>query len=55
MGSEGLLVSWPRVVHYFQALAKASDRVEPTSMRPSTLGNDMALAIISSPSQHAKL
>ncbi len=55
VGSDRYLAPWPEVVRYFQALAAASDRVALASMGRSTLGNDMPLAIITSPANHAKL
>lgn len=55
VGSDRFLAPWPRVVSYFQTVAAASDRVKLTSMGTSTLGNDMPLAIITSPGNHANL
>jgi hypothetical protein len=55
VGSDRYLAPWPEVVRYFQALAAASDRVALASMGRSTLGNDMPLAIITSPTNHAQL
>ena len=55
VGSDRYLAPWPEVVRYFQALAAAADRVALTSMGKSTLGNDMPLAIITSPANHANL
>ncbi len=55
VGADRYLAPWPEVVRYFQALAAASDRVALDSMGTTTLGNDMPLAIITSPANHARL
>lgn len=55
VGADRYLAPWPEVVRYLQALAAASDRVALDSMGSSTLGNDMPLAIITSPANHARL
>lgn len=55
VGADRYLAPWPEVVRYLQALAAASDRVALDSMGISTLGNDMPLAIITSPANHAGL
>ena len=55
VGADRYLAPWPEVVPYFRALAAASDRVALDSMGSSTLGNDLPLAIITSPANHARL
>ncbi len=55
VGADRYLAPWPEVVRYLQALAAASDRVALDSMGSSTLGNDLPLAIITSPANHARL
>ena len=55
MGADTQLASWPRIVEYFEAVARASDRVELVDAGPTTDGNRLVGAIVSSPANVARL
>ena len=42
-------LAWEKVVSYFEALPKSSDRIKVERIGPSTEGRPMIMAIISSP------
>jgi len=48
-GDDRKLVEWPVLVRYFQALAKASDRVDFRELGKTTLGAPFVALVISSP------
>jgi Zinc carboxypeptidase len=54
-GDDRELASWERIVDYFKALARASDRVILRDLGQTTLGRPFLLAIISSPANLARL
>lgn len=49
MGTEGKLAAYPDVLEYFQLIAEASDRVEYETIGETTMGNEYATVLISSP------
>jgi len=49
VGADRTLADYRQIVSYFKALAAASDRVEIQSLGKTTLGEDMIMAVISSP------
>lgn len=49
MGAEGKLVAYPDVLKYLQRIADESDRVDYEHIGPTTMGNDYATVLISSP------
>ncbi len=55
VGADRYLAPWPKVLGYLHTLAGASDRVSMESAGTSTLGNDMAVMIITSPANQARL
>jgi hypothetical protein len=54
-GDDRKLASWSQVVTYFEALAKASDRVKFETLGQSTLGKPFVMATISAPENLARL
>jgi len=49
IGEDRKLVDYPRIVEYFELLARESDRVRVVDIGQTTLGNRMIAAVISSP------
>lgn len=49
MGTEGRLAAYPDVLHYFRLIADASDRVDYETIGETTMGNEYATVLISSP------
>ncbi len=49
VGADRTLADWRQIVSYFRALDAASDRVTVETLGKSTLGEEMILAVISSP------
>ncbi len=54
-GDDRKLVEWPVLVRYYQALAKASDRVRYRELGKTTLGAPLAALVISSPQNLRRL
>ncbi len=54
-GEDRKLASWSQVIHYFEELDKASDRVKFETLGQSTMGKPFGLATISSPENLARL
>jgi hypothetical protein len=54
IGADGELARYPKVLEYFQLLAKNTDRVKFEVIGKTTMGNDYALVRISSPQNLAK-
>jgi hypothetical protein len=54
-GDDRKLVEWPVLVRYYQALAKASDRVRYRELGKTTLGAPFAALVISSPQNLRRL
>jgi hypothetical protein len=48
VGADRTLADYKQIVSYFSALASSSNRIEIENLGPTTLGNDMIMAIISS-------
>ncbi|HZQ90899.1 MAG TPA: M14 family metallopeptidase [Terriglobales bacterium] len=48
VGADRQLADYKQIVSYFKALAAASKRVEIENLGPTTLGNDLIIAVISS-------
>ncbi|HEX9704136.1 MAG TPA: M14 family zinc carboxypeptidase [Gemmatimonadales bacterium] len=48
-GEDGRLAEWPTLVRYYQALARASDRVTYKEIGKTTLGQPFVVLLISSP------
>lgn len=53
IGADRVLADYNQIVRYFRALDEASDRVELVSLGSTTRGNDMIMAVISSPANLA--
>jgi hypothetical protein len=53
-GADGELARYPKVLEYFQALAKSTDRVKYEELGKTTMGNTYALVRISSPQNLAR-
>ncbi|MGE5361918.1 MAG: M14 metallopeptidase family protein [Bacteroidales bacterium] len=53
VGADRKLVRWPRIVEYFEMLARTSDRVRVVELGRTTGGNRLIAAIVSSPSNLA--
>ncbi|MGQ0733604.1 MAG: M14 family metallopeptidase [Acidobacteriota bacterium] len=49
MGSDGELADWTAMTSYFQTVAESSDRVELVEVGPTTDGQPIVAAIVSSP------
>ncbi|MGH9347330.1 MAG: M14 family zinc carboxypeptidase [Vicinamibacterales bacterium] len=54
-GTDGELARYPKVVEYFQHLARTTDRVRFEVVGKTTMNNDYVLAAISAPENLAKL
>ena len=54
-GDDRKLVEWPVLVRYYQALAKASDRVDYRDLGKTTLGAPFVALVISSPQNLRRL
>ena len=54
-GDDRKLASWNQVIGYFEALAKASDRVRFEELGKSTMGQPFVMATISAPENLARL
>jgi hypothetical protein len=54
-GDDRKLASWDQIVHYFQQLDKASDRVKFETLGKSTMGRPFIMATISAPENLARL
>jgi hypothetical protein len=53
IGEDHKLVRWPKIVEYFELLARDTPRVQTIDIGQTTLGNRMIAAIISSPANLA--
>ncbi len=53
-GTDGELARYPKVLEYFQLLAKSTDRVKFEALGKTTMGNSYALLKISSPQNLAR-
>ncbi len=53
-GADGELARYPKVLEYFQQLAKSTDRVKYEELGKTTMGNSYALVRISSPQNLAR-
>ena len=49
MGADGRLAAWPQIQRYFATIADASDRVDLFDIGPTTDGERLIAAAISSP------
>src|SRR3989449_2203862 len=54
-GEDRKLAEWPLLVRYYQALAKASDRVQYRELGKTTLGAPFVVLVISSPQNLRRL
>jgi zinc carboxypeptidase len=54
-GEDRKLADWPTLVRYYQALARASDRVDYRELGKSTLGAPLVALVISSPQNLRRL
>ena len=54
IGADGELARYPKILEYFQLLAKQTDRVKYEELGKTTMGNSYALLRISSPQNLAK-
>ena len=54
IGSDGELARYPKILEYFQQIAKQTDRVKYEEIGKTTMGNSYALLRISSPQNLAK-
>src|ERR671913_2503924 len=54
IGSDGELARYPKVLEYFQLIAKSTDRVKYEEIGKTTMGNSYALLTISAPQNLAK-
>jgi hypothetical protein len=54
IGADGELARYPKILEYFQVLAKQTDRVKYEEIGKTTMGNSYALIRISSPQNLAK-
>lgn len=55
MGADRELAAWPEIRKYFEITAAASDRVDIVDVGPTTDGNRLIAAIVSSPANLARL
>ncbi len=55
IGTDGELARYPKILEYFQHLAKATDRVKYQELGKTTMGNPYVLATVSSPENLARL
>jgi len=53
-GADGELARYPKILEYFQLLAKSTDRVKYEELGKTTMGNSYALVRISSPQNLAR-
>src|ERR671910_3488998 len=53
-GTDGELARYPRILEYFQLLAKSTDRVKFEEIGKTTMGNSYALLRISAPQNLAR-
>jgi hypothetical protein len=53
-GAEGELAGYPKILEYFQLLAKSTDRVKFEELGKTTMGNSYAMLRISSPQNLAR-
>ena len=53
-GADGELARYPKVLEYFQLIAKSTDRVKFEEIGKTTMGNSYALVKISAPQNLAK-
>ena len=54
IGSDGELARYPKILEYFQLIAKSTDRVKYEEIGKTTMGNSYALLRISSPQNLAR-
>ncbi len=54
-GDDRKLASWSQVIHYFEELDKASDRVKFETLSNSTMGQPFVMATISAPENLTRL
>jgi len=54
IGSDGELARYPKILEYFQTIARTTDRVKYEEIGKTTMGNSYALLRISSPQNLAK-
>ncbi|MGH9383516.1 MAG: M14 family zinc carboxypeptidase [Vicinamibacterales bacterium] len=54
IGADGELAAYPKILEYFQAIAKQTDRVKYEELGKTTMGNSYALLRISSPQNLAR-
>ncbi len=54
IGADGELARYPKILEYFQTIAKTTDRVKYEEIGKTTMGNSYALLRISSPQNLAK-
>jgi Zinc carboxypeptidase len=55
IGTDGELARYPRILEYFQHLAKTTNRVKYQELGKTTMGNPYVLATVSAPENLAKL
>ena len=55
MGTDGRLATWPQIERYFTTIAAASDRVDMVDIGPTTDGERLMAAAISSPENIGRL
>src|SRR5918995_7231088 len=54
IGSDGELARYPKILEYFQTIAKSTDRVKFEEIGKTTMGNSYALLRISAPQNLAR-
>lgn len=55
MGTAGRLANWDELTAYYEALARAGDRVSVDTLGPSTAGRPFVMLTITSPENHRRL
>jgi hypothetical protein len=55
LGTDRKLARWDKIVEYYRLLDKESERIQVIDLGPTTEGNPYLLAIVTSPSNMAKL
>lgn len=55
MGTAGRLANWDELTAYYEALARAGDRVAVDTLGPSTAGRPFVMLTITSPENHRRL
>lgn len=55
VGTDRKLANWDQLTAYYEAVARASDRVAVDTLGPSTLGLPMVMLTITSPENHRRL